>query len=60
MQEMNITEKKPMLWKDFPVPVAGTIKLTTEDKGKILAAVSPPSGPPGAPAPHGPGGIINY
>lgn len=45
MKESTITEKKPNAWRAFPAPVAGTIKLSTADKGKNLAGVSP--GPPG-------------
>lgn len=54
MQEIIITEKKPNVWRDFPTPVAGVIKLTNEDKGKILAAVAPPTGPGGG-SPSGAG-----
>ena len=43
MKESTITEKKPNAWRAFPAPVAGVIKLTTTDKGKNLAGVSPGS-----------------
>lgn len=54
MKESIITEKKPNAWRAFPAPAAGVIKLTTADKGKNLAGVSPPSNPP--PGGGGPGG----
>lgn len=42
MKESTIIEEKSNVWRAFPAPAAGVIKLTTAEKGKILAGVSPP------------------
>lgn len=59
MKESTIIEEKSNMWRAFPAPAAGVIKLTTAEKGKILAGVSPsqPGGPSSPTGPGAPGGF---